>query len=126
VVWTVLVLLAFVLGLKYGPKGMAIGFSGMSILLALPVCLYAIHGTPVRLGDIARALKHPLLAISIPTALGVFIRMNALNWAPLALRAIAGPGLVLLCYAFILLIALRQWSFYHELLSHLLPSRRTA
>ena len=126
VVWTALVVLAFVLGLKYGPEGVAIGFSGMSILLALPVCLYAIHGTPVRLSDIARALKHPVLAISLPAVLGVLVRMNALSWAPLPLRAIAGPALVLVGYAFTLLIVLRQWTFYHELLSHLLPSRRTA
>ena len=125
-VWTSLILVAFGAGLKYGAQGVAVGFSAMSLLLAIPACLYAIQGTHIRFGDIFQALKFPAIAISLPGLLGVFFRLHALNWAPLGLRAIGGCSLVLLLYAFMLLVVLRQWNTYRDLVSHLIPRRRAS
>jgi PST family polysaccharide transporter len=124
VVWTTLILLAFLAGLRYGPKGVSIGFSAMSLVLAIPVSLYATNGTAVRITDLAQALKYPVLAISVPAFLGVLFRVNALAWAPMSFRAIVGPALVLLAYAFVLLLVLRQWNAYRDLLLHMVPSRK--
>ena len=126
IAWTALILAAFVIGLKYGPEGVAAGFSAMSIVLALPVCLYAIQGTLIRLKDVAQVLVCPTIAISIPCVLGLMLRTRGVSWAPIAVRAIGGCGVVLLSYAFILLVVLRQWGSYRDMLSHLLPSRRAA
>ena len=115
IAWTALILAAFVIGLKYGPEGVAAGFSAMSIVLALPVCVDAIQGTLIRLKDVAQVLVCPTIAISIPCVLGLMLRTRGICGHPL--RCVR---LRLWCcassYAFILLVGLRQWGFYRDML----------
>lgn len=122
-VWTVLVILAFAVGLKYGPEGVALGYSAMALLLAGPICFYTIRETPIKLSDIVQALKYPVLASVISGGLGFLFMKNAAAWAHPSLRAVAGCGGVFAIYALLLLVVFRQWPFYRELMLHLSPAR---
>jgi PST family polysaccharide transporter len=122
--WTILTILGFLVGLPYGPQGVAVCYSGLSLLLAAPIFLYALKGTPISLVDVLGALRYPALSVGVACAAGLLLRTELLSSAPIAVRAIADCGTVLVLYAFILLVVLRQWNSYRDLFSHLLPSRR--
>ena len=125
-VWTPLILLAFVLGLPYGPEGVAIGYSSMSAVLALPLVAYAVRGTPVRLRDIGGALLAPMAAALIAGLAGVgFLQQIDGAFTPLV-RAFLGCLLVGVVDAFVLLVIFRQWRPYLALAMELSSSRRRA
>lgn len=55
--------IGIVLGLPYGPEGVAFGYSIAMILGALPVIAWSAHGTVVRVQDVGLALIRPLISI---------------------------------------------------------------
>lgn len=122
-VWTPLVILGFALGLPYGPEGVALGYSVVSVVLAIPICIYAVHGTAVRPMDVARALKHPLIAGLAAAAIGGAFKAVLPDTLPVSARAILGCTTVAAAYALVLLVVLRQWAPYRELLRHVFPGR---
>jgi len=52
-------------GLRYGPTGVAAGLSAATVLLVLPVVLWATHKTPVSAADTLKVVVRPLLSILI-------------------------------------------------------------
>jgi O-antigen/teichoic acid export membrane protein len=124
-VWSALIILAFCIGVRYGPEGVAVGFSAMSTLLAVPLCLYAIKDTAVRVKDLAQALKYPAIAATVAGLSCIFLELSIPNGTPTAVRAIGGCFAVVSIYAFFLLIILRQLAPYRELIKHVLPGRNS-
>lgn len=57
-----LVITAYLLGLPYGPNGVAASYSIAMSLWVAPHVLWCIKGTPISVMDIARALRSPFLA----------------------------------------------------------------
>ena len=62
-----LVVLGFLAGLPWGPLGVAVGYAVVGIVLTVPGFLWSVHGTPVRLADIVRAVA-PAIVVSTTTA----------------------------------------------------------
>ena len=123
-VWTILILASFVAGLPFGAEGVAIGFSAMSTILIIPACLFATRGTPIRLSDIAAALKCPAAAATVAIVAGLIFRAAVPPTTPLWVWALGGPSTVLVTYALVLLVGFRQWYRYREIAGHLLPAKR--
>jgi PST family polysaccharide transporter len=69
----------YVIGLPYGPKGVALAYSAVLTLWVIPHIYWAVHGTPISLRDI-------LLAVSRPLASGIFAGALAFG-----ARLICGP-----------------------------------
>jgi O-antigen/teichoic acid export membrane protein len=122
IVWSGLIVLSFVLGLRYGPEGVAICYSAMSALLALPICFYALAGTAVRFGDVVGAIKRPFLATLVSATLVLLIKQSLPSSLPSSILAVGGCLTVLTVYAFVLLVLLGQWSIYRDLVRHLHPT----
>jgi len=122
-VWTPVMILAFAVGLPYGPEGVAIAYSVTSLILAVPLCYYAVRGTSVRVSDMLLALKFPVIAGGAAGIVGVLLEANIPDGASASVRAIGGTFAVVCVYAFVLLIALRQWPVYRDLLQHMFPGR---
>jgi PST family polysaccharide transporter len=57
-----LVIAGVVLGLPYGPRGVAIAYSITMVIKVIPVSVWALHGTGIRVREIVIALAHPLAA----------------------------------------------------------------
>jgi O-antigen/teichoic acid export membrane protein len=64
-----------VIGLPYGPRGVAIAYSTVMTLGILPISAWALHGTVVRVWDILRALRRPLVSsvVAAGAAYGVHL-----------------------------------------------------
>jgi PST family polysaccharide transporter len=92
------------LGLPYGPTGVALGYSTAMALWLVPHVAGCVHGTPVSLRDLAGVVSRPFLSGSavaiLPAALLLLSYDQAMN--PL-LRLVAGESLfVIVCLAMLL------------------------
>jgi len=57
-----------VIGLPYGPKGIAIAYSAIMTLWAVPLTVWAVHGTAIRVRDIWSTLCYPLASSIVAAA----------------------------------------------------------
>lgn len=57
-----LMITGILIGLPYGPRGVAIAYSTVMVVKVMPVVIWALHGTGVRVREVAGALAIPLAA----------------------------------------------------------------
>jgi PST family polysaccharide transporter len=111
------VIFGYVMGLSHGPKGVALGYSTMIALWAVPHIAWCVHGTVVTLRDILAVLSRPfaagLAAAVLPLGFQVFYGHH-LTALP---RLVIGGSLFAAVYAAVLLGAMGQKRFYLDLLS---------
>jgi O-antigen/teichoic acid export membrane protein len=120
------VILGVLAGLRHGPTGVAMGYSGAMLLLSVPMVAWAKHRTGVTTRDYLDTIKYPLIAGAGGTAAGwVFKAVVQNSLAPLSLLVL-GVTLSFAVYACILLFVLKQKSTYVDLLNQLIPRSRTA
>ena len=103
-------------GLPYGPQGVAVGFSVAMAALVVPLIVWGLHDSGVPLGEVARALRAPVLAtlaaVSIGLAAGWWLTAAPWPFARLAMEGTVFSG----TYLLVLLYPLRQKPFYVALL----------
>jgi len=114
-----LVITGYVLGLPYGPTGVAFAYSLVMTLWVVPHIAWCIHGTMISLRDIWLAVSRPLLSgiAAAAVALGAsFFYGQALSPLP---RLIVGSAILLTAYLAVLLYVMGQKAFYLDLLQGL-------
>jgi len=120
------VVLGYVVGLPYGPSGVALGYSVAMILLVAPMVMWAMHGSIVPVRDLFKALRPTLLSSIVATLAGFAARRwcgDSLSAVPrLAIEA----GALFTSYAWALLYLAGQKKFYLSLFKELLKSRAAA
>ena len=119
-----LVIVAILIGLNYGPKGVAFGYSAVMTLLTAPVMIWAIHGTGITLKDIIRAIKPPIWAGVLAAVAGLVFRVALNDVLDPILMLILGLALVLGLYAWILLIVMGQKDFFMDLARHVFQRKQ--
>lgn len=119
ILWSGVLVAAFAFGVRFGPAGVAAGYSIISACLAVPLCIYAFRGTSIRLGDLASTLKAPTIAALVAALAGLSLALAIPHSVPALVRALTGGGIMLAIYLAILLVVMRQWSFYRELVTQL-------
>ncbi len=65
---------AFLLGLRWGPLGVAIGFTASMYILAWPLSAYAVRGTSITTSDLWRCLSRPVTAVAIGGVCALAVR----------------------------------------------------
>src|SRR6267143_3113007 len=63
-----LVIAAYVMGLPYGPTGVALAYSSVMTLCAVPLIAWGINGTMVSLRDLLQAASRPFLSAIVAAA----------------------------------------------------------
>lgn len=118
-----LVMGAIILGLPYGPRGVALAYSSVLILWLVPHMAWCIHGTSISGQDILKASARPFLSALV--AAGVTFGVGLLYGSSLSpfLRLLIGGGLLLIVYLWMLLYVMRQKEFYIDLLQSLRSNR---
>lgn len=111
-----LVVIGYLLGLPYGPTGVAFGFSAVMTLWVVPHIAWCVHGTVVSLKDVMLIVSRPLLSA---------IFAAVLAWGAVSLaapgvdshlgRLVLGLPVLVVAYAGILLYAMRQKAYYMDL-----------
>jgi len=118
---TPLVIVGIVLGLSYGPKGVALGYSSAMTLLVIPIAAWSKHGTGITWADLWGATNPPFLSGLLAGGAGLLVKLTLAGMLAPMLYLTVGLGLVLGTYAWALLIVMRQKHVYMDVLSHLLP-----
>lgn len=75
VVFAPLLIVSYVIGLPYGPKGVAFAYSTIMTLSLLPLVVWAVHGTSIKVRDIGMALCRPLASsvVAVAVAFGLHV-----------------------------------------------------
>ena len=118
---TPLVILGVGLGLSHGPKGVALAYSLSMSLLIIPIAAWSKLGTEVTWADLWEATKPPFLSGLFAAAAGLLVKLMLCSRLSPILCLMAGVGLVLGVYAWVLLIIMRQKHVYMDVLFQLLP-----
>ncbi|MBX3347831.1 MAG: lipopolysaccharide biosynthesis protein [Nitrospira sp.] len=111
-----LVITAYILGLPYGPRGVAFAYSAALTLWVVPHIAWCIHGTMISPKDILQTVGRPLLSTIIAAAFAYLAGLAyAQSLTPLVRLSFSGSILVAV-YLWMLLFVMGQKEFYLDLL----------
>lgn len=113
---TPIMIASYVVGLRYGPTGVAAAYSAVMLAWLVPLILWALHGTPVSPRDVAVELSRPLISALVAGALAFGVHMACGPAVPALLRLVLECSTVLLTFSGVLLFGTGQKAFYLELL----------
>lgn len=106
----------YALGLPYGPKGVALGYSSVMLICVLPLVAWAVHGTPVHFNDIIQTASRPLISgIVAATVTFAVQRLYEPLLSPLP-RLVIGVTMLMSIYTVMLLYVMGQARFYLDLI----------
>jgi PST family polysaccharide transporter len=110
-----LVICGYVVGLPYGPKGVALAYSTVMVLWVVPHIAWGLHGTVVSLSDIALAASRPLVSGIVAGALTLGVQfLWGQSLSPLP-KLILGSAGLLGVYVAMLFYVMGQRSLYSRL-----------
>jgi len=111
-----LVIMGYVLGLPYGPNGVAFGYSIVMTLWLVPCLAWCMHGTIISLRDLFPAIGRPFVSAMVAIAVTYLAQsLYGPAVAPL-LRLILGGAILTLVYLWILIWVMGQKELYLDLL----------
>jgi O-antigen/teichoic acid export membrane protein len=110
---------SYLIGIPYGPNGVALAYSAAMLLWVIPHVFWCLHGTPITPGDLFSAIGRPLLAGVAAAFAGIFIQHLTAE-IPFAFVRLALAGLAMaIAYGTTLLFVLGHKDLYVELLKAL-------
>jgi O-antigen/teichoic acid export membrane protein len=107
---------AYVIGLPYGPKGVAFAYSTAMTIWLVPHILWCIHGTNISFGDILGVVKRPVLSAVVAACLAFAVQFQFGQSLPPLLRLVIGCGILFAVYVLMLLYVMGQKDFYVDLI----------
>lgn len=120
-----LVIASYLIGLPYGPNGVAFAYSAAMVLWLVPHVLWSLSGTVISPLDLFEATYRPFFAsmVSATCAFGFEFYFGP-SLAPF-LRLALGGSIMVAVYLWVLLFAMGQKAFYFGLLKELKLSARS-
>jgi PST family polysaccharide transporter len=119
-----LVITAYSLGLRYGPTGVAFSYSAVMMLWLFPHVAWCLHGTPIAIRDIAKAITGPFLAGSLAAACTFELCLHLGQGLPSLLRLALGGATMSIVYGWILLCMVGHRALYINVLATLMRPAR--
>jgi O-antigen/teichoic acid export membrane protein len=111
-VFAPIVIAGYVVGLPFGARGVALGYSIAIVLSIVPRVAWGVHGTGISLRDLGRAARGPAISGAVAFLVGLVLPLlpeSALSPLP---RLVINSAVVLGIYAVVLLYALKERAFY--------------
>lgn len=109
-------IVGYLVGLPYGPKGVAFAYSAMMTLSILPMIVCAVRGTVISVRDILLVVSRPLLSGVVAAGLAVGLQFSYGPFLLPIFKLALGVVLVLAGYLGMLLYVMGQKPFYLDLL----------
>jgi O-antigen/teichoic acid export membrane protein len=111
-----LMVASYLIGLPYGPKGVAFAYSAVTMLWVVPVIVWAVHGTAISFRDVLRVTTRPLASIIPAAGLGFAIHLFLGQTGPPLLRLFVETSVLFTTYFGVLLFVAGQKLLYLDLL----------
>jgi PST family polysaccharide transporter len=115
-VFAPLIMAGYILGLPYGPKGVALAYSAVMMLWVIPHIAWCIHGTVVSFRDILLTVSRPFAASVVAAGLTFALRLFYGQWLPPLPRLVLESIVLLVTFLGILVFVTGQKSLYLDLL----------
>jgi PST family polysaccharide transporter len=110
------VICSYLIGIPYGPTGVALAYSIAMTLWLVPHILWCLHETPITPGDLLSAIGRPLLAGTAAALAALLVRHLAAD-VPSAFLRLALTGTTMAgVYVTMLFFVMGQKDLYVELL----------
>lgn len=104
------------IGLHYGPNGVAFAYSAVMMLWVVPAIAWAVHGTVISSKDVWLNAGRPLIASAASCALALGLQhFYGSHFSPLP-RLVIGVSISTAIYLWLLLYVMGQKSFYLDLI----------
>jgi PST family polysaccharide transporter len=107
------------IGLRFGPQGVALGFSVAMMLLVVPFLVWATHGTCISLLDVLKAVSPASLSVVVAGAVVLSLGRYMHAIEPAFLRLVVESGLLFGIYWAMMLFGLNQRSSYMKIVGEL-------
>jgi O-antigen/teichoic acid export membrane protein len=115
-----IIIVGYLVGLPFGPTGVALGYSAVTVLCAIPLTAFCVRGTPVSLQDILLISIRPLASAIAAGALAFGVGMSlGHSLAPLP-RLLLESGVLFLAFAIMILFVAGQKDLYLDLVRGLI------
>ena len=111
-----LVICSYLVGLPYGPSGVALAFSTAMVLSMLPLICWCLHGTTISVRELLSAPGRALLSGAAAAIVAVSVQHFATPVSSAILRLALGGTVMLAVYILVLLFVMRESTFYFGLL----------
>ena len=112
----VIIVFGFLLGLKYGVEGVALGYSVAMCPATTLSWVYGLKGTNIKVYEVVRIFLWPAFASAF-ASIASFIFLSFLNKITTSIIATSFGGLsFFIVYAFTLLVVFRKYNFFVDLL----------
>jgi O-antigen/teichoic acid export membrane protein len=111
-----LAITAYLIGLPYGPKGVAFAYSTAMTIWLIPHIIWCIHGTNISFGDIMNVVKRPVVSAGVAAALAFEVQHQYGHSLPPLLRLVSGCSILFGVYVLMLLYVMGQKEFYVDLI----------
>jgi PST family polysaccharide transporter len=111
-----LVICGYAVGLPFGPKGVALGYSTVMALWVVPHIAWCVRGTIVSMRDLVTVVMRPALSGLVAAALPLALLLSYGHLLPPLPRLVIGVCLFVAVYLAMLLGAMKQKDVYLELL----------
>lgn len=115
-----IVMVGYLAGLPYGPKGVALGYSTAMVLWAIPHTAWCVHGTGVSLGDILAAVGRPLICGVVGAAIAFSVHYGCIPVMPALPRVIIAGVVLVAVYGGMLFYVMGQKELYMNVLGGLM------
>jgi PST family polysaccharide transporter len=112
---SVLVITGCLIGLPYGPQGVAAGFSAAMVIWLLPHVVWTVHGTTITPLDILRATSRPLVAALVALALAWTADASLGSFLTPFFRLVVACSVMAISYSSLMVFVMGR-DFYLDLL----------
>ncbi len=113
------VIAGYIAGLRYGPNGVAFGFSAGMTLLIVPMIAWAKHGTAISSRDILRAVARPIVSGIVAGIITLCIQFYIGRLLPPYQALLLGGSCLMISYTCMLFYAMGQKELYFEVIAEL-------
>jgi PST family polysaccharide transporter len=110
-----LMLASYIIGLPYGPRGVALAYSVGALLWIVPVAAWCIKGTMISGPDMLLCVGRPLASIALPAALALALKIALARLLPPFSRLCLETAVLFAAYFAILLFIAGQKELYLDL-----------
>lgn len=110
---------AYLVGLSFGPQGVALAYSVAMTLWLVPHAIWCLHGTVISTYDLLLAAGRPLLSGAVAALAAATVATQSAHYSLPVARVALGGAVMFGVYAWFLLVVMKQRSFYLGLLKEL-------
>lgn len=111
-----LVIAAYLVGLPYGPNGVAFAYSAAMTLWLVPHVLWSLHNTVISPWDLFQATYRPIIASIAAAAIAFGVQFYFGHLQSPLLRLLLGGGVMVSVYLWVFLFVMGQKTLYFEIL----------